>query len=46
VLEELKVAGPLTMMFFDPTRREMQRTRLIGSVEPSDLINSVTALKR
>ena len=46
VLDELKVAGPPTMMFFDPTRRERQGTRLIGSMEPTDLIQSATALKR
>jgi thioredoxin:protein disulfide reductase len=46
VLDELKVAGPPTMMFFDPTRRERQGTRLIGSIEPSDLVDSATALKR
>lgn len=46
VLDELKVAGPPTMMFFDPARRERQGTRLIGSMEPSDLIQSATALKR
>lgn len=46
VLDELKVAGPPTMMFFDPARRELKGTRLIGSIEPSDLIESATALKR
>lgn len=46
VLDELKVAGPPTMMFFDPSRRELQGTRLIGSIEPSDLIGSATVLKR
>ena len=46
VLDELKVAGPPTMMFFDPARRELRGTRLIGSIEPSDLIESATAFKR
>lgn len=46
VLDELKVAGPPTMMFFDPARRERQGTRLIGSIEPTDLIESARALKR
>lgn len=46
VLDELNVAGPPTMMFFDPARRERQGTRLIGSMGPSDLIDSATALKR
>lgn len=46
VLDELNVAGPPTMMFFDPARLERQGTRLIGSMGPSDLIDSATALKR
>lgn len=46
VLDELNVVGPPTMMFFDSARRERQGTRLIGSMEQSDLIDSATALKR
>lgn len=46
VLDELKIAGPPTMMFFDPDRRERQGTRRIGSMKPSDLIDSATALKQ
>lgn len=46
VLDELKVAGPPTMMFFDLDRRERQGTRLIGSLEPSDLVQPAAALKR
>lgn len=40
VLDEMRVAGPPTMMFFDPSRREVPGTRLIGSVDPSDLVAS------
>lgn len=40
LLNELKVAGPPTMMFFDAARREMTGTRLIGGMSPAELARS------
>jgi thiol:disulfide interchange protein DsbD len=40
LLNELKVAGPPTMMFFDTARREVAGTRLIGAMSPAELAQS------
>jgi thiol:disulfide interchange protein DsbD len=40
LLNELKVAGPPTVMFFDAARREVAGTRLIGGMSSAELAQS------
>uniref|UniRef100_UPI000468FB9D thioredoxin fold domain-containing protein n=1 Tax=Nitratireductor aquibiodomus TaxID=204799 RepID=UPI000468FB9D len=40
LMKALQVAGPPTMLFFDPTGREVPGTRLVGSVTVENLTGS------
>ncbi len=40
LLKELQVAGPPTMVFFGAAKQEAEGTRLVGAIEPRELVAS------